>query len=172
LHVKETDRWIAPNYFRQEGELPAGTILAYWDGQQGWFGSTRETSILTGARLKQVEGDVFRVYFRLLLSDRIEGRTVSAPDDDTLEISDASGHIVRVIVSPEGLPVTLLYTSPNANGPDVPMEEDYSDFREVSGIKIPFIVKLTQGGQKFADVTITDFRVNTGLKVQDLGKRP
>ena len=172
VHVKQTDRWIVPSSFRQESELPAGKISAYWDGQTGWIGTPQGTGILAGAQLKQVKSDLFRMYFRLLLSDRIEGRTVNATADDTVEISDASGEIARIVVSADGLPSSVLYDAVHMTGPAVSVEEDWSDFREVGGIKVPFAVKIVQGGQKFADVKVTDFRVNTGLKVQDLGKRP
>ncbi|HEV3202301.1 MAG TPA: pitrilysin family protein [Bryobacteraceae bacterium] len=172
VHVKQTDRWIAPTCFRQESETPAGRISAYWDGQNGWLAAPQGTGVLAGAQLKQVQGDLFRLYFRLLLSDRIEGRTVNAAADDTIEISDASGEIARVVVNSDGLPASVLYDAVRMAGPPVAVEEDFSDFREVAGIKVPYVVRIVQGGQKFADVTVTDFRVNTGLKVQDLGKRP
>jgi zinc protease len=172
VHVKQTERWIAPTYFRQESETPAGRISAYWDGQHGWFATPQGTSILGGAQLKQVQGDLFRLYFRLLLSDRIEGRTVNATNDDTIEISDASGAIARVVLNSDGLPASVLYDAVRMAGPPVSVEEDFSDFREVAGVKIPHVVRIVQAGQKFADVTVTDFRVNTGLKVTDLGKRP
>jgi hypothetical protein len=170
--VKETDRWIAPTFFRQESETPGGRISAYWDGKNGWFATPQGTSILAGAQLEQVQGDLFRLYFRLLLSDQIAGRIVNATGDDAIEISDASGGVARVVLNPDGLPASVLYNAVRMAGPRVAVEEDYSDFREVAGIKIPHAVRIVQGGQKFADVTVTDFRINTGLKVQDLGKRP
>ena len=52
------------------------------------------------------------------------------------------------------------------------MEDEYGDFRDVGGVKIPFKVSITQGGQKFADVTVMEARINSGLKLDDLVKRP
>jgi hypothetical protein len=123
-------------------------------------------------QLKQVRGDLFRVYFRLLLSDRIEGRKVNATGDDTIEISDASGEIARLVVGADGMPASVHYAAAQMTGAPVSVEEDWSDFRDVAGAKVPFLVRIVQGGQKFADVTVSDFRVNTGLKMQDLGKKP
>ena len=40
----------------------------------------------------------------------------------------------------------------------------------MAGIKVPYSFTLLQGGQKFADVTVIDFQVNKGLKVEDLQK--
>jgi hypothetical protein len=42
----------------------------------------------------------------------------------------------------------------------------------VNGIKAPFKITITQDGHKFADVNITDLRLNTGLKLPELEKRP
>lgn len=159
-------------FFRQDGELPAGKIAAYFDGKSGWITSGQRSGILAGAQLKQVQSDLFRVYFRLLLSDRIEGRKVNAADADTLEITGDAGEAARVVVGADGLPKSVLYDSARLTGPPISIEEDYSDYREVAGVKVPYTVKITQGGQKFADVTVSDFRINTGLKTQDLGKRP
>jgi len=172
VHVKQTDRWVAPSSFRQESELPQGKIAAYWDGQTGWIVAGQRSGILAGTQLKQVQGDLFRIYFRLLLSDRLEGRKVNAVDDDTVEISDASGEVARVVMGPNGLPASVLYDSANVAGPPVAVEEDLSDFREVGGVKLPYVVKIMQGGQKFADVTVAEYRLNSGLKAQDLGKKP
>jgi len=172
LHVHQTDRWVAPTFFRQESTLPAGTMTAYYDGKGGWIANGKQSGILSGAQLKQVQGDLFRLYVPLLLSDRIEGRKINAIGGDTVEISDASGEIARVVVNSDGLPSSVLYDAIRLGGPPVSVEEQLSDYREVAGVKIPFAVTIVQGGQKFADVKVTDYRINTGLKEQDLGKRP
>jgi len=52
------------------------------------------------------------------------------------------------------------------------VEETYSDFHTVDGIKVPFKIVINQGGQKFADVTIMDVKFNSGLKLADLEQRP
>ncbi len=170
--VKETDRWLAPSLFRQETILPGGKITSYWDGQHGWIANGQGSGMLAGAQLKQLQSDLLRLYFRLLLSDRIEGRVVNAVDDDTIEVSGAGGETARIIVDANGMPITVLYDAINVSGPRVPVQEDYSDFRDVAGIKVPFASKVMRAGQKFADMKITDLKVNTGLKEVDLGKRP
>jgi zinc protease len=172
IKVKQTDRWLAPTAFRQDSDAPNGKLTAYYDGERGWLANDRNSTILAGAQLKQVKGDLFRVYFRLLLSDRIAGRVVNAVGDDMIEISDPSGEITRLVLDSDGMPKGVLYETTNVSGPPVPVSEEYSDFREVAGVKIPFFTRIVQGGQMSADVKVEDFRVNTGLKAQDLGKRP
>ena len=173
MQVKR-DRPLDRSHLLPAGErLPAGKIAAYSDGQSGWIATPQGVRASGGAQLKQVQGDLFRLYFRLLLSDRIAGRTVNAIDDNTVEISDPDGQFARAAFDPEtGLLKSVRYETVTVTGPPVPVEDNFSDFREVGGIKVPYKVTIVQGGHKFADVTVTDYQVNTGLKVEDLEKRP
>ncbi len=171
--VKETDRFVAPSHFRQDSQVPAGRISAYTDGKTGWIATPQGAGALEGSQLKQVRGDLFRIYFRLLLSDRIPGRTVSSVDPLTLEISDADGQVARVMFNAEsGLPQRVSYETVAVSGPSVSVEDVYGDFRDYAGMKIPFQVTILQGGQKFAEVNLTEVKINSGLKLEDLVKRP
>jgi len=169
--MKETDRWIAPTYFRQDIALPK--ISVFCDGKAGWFSASQGSGPLSGAQLKQVQGDLFRLYFRLLLSDRIAGRTVNALDDNTVEISDTGGAIARLELNAEtGLPQRLLYEVARASGPPIPVEEVWADFQEIAGVKVPRKITIAQGGRKFAEVKLTGCKVNSGIQLQELQKRP
>jgi hypothetical protein len=76
-------------------------------------------------------------------------------------------------MNPEtGLPTSLYYESVPVSGPPVKVEDTLADFQEVDGIKFPFQITILDGGKKFADVTVTEIRLNTGLKEQDLAKKP
>lgn len=172
LLVTETDRWLAPSYFRQESQIPKqGRIVAYFDGRSGSIGTPNGSGALTGSQLRQVRGDLFRLYIPLLLSDRIGGRIVNAIDDVTVEISNTSGDVARLVLDPEnGMPVRVLYDTVLAASPQISVEETFADFREVAGIRIPFAHTIRQSGQSFADVKLIDFQVNKGLKVEELKK--
>ena len=52
------------------------------------------------------------------------------------------------------------------------MEEEYSDFREVNGIQVPFHVTYHLGGKYLAESTVSQFQINTGLQLEDLERRP
>jgi zinc protease len=171
--VHETDRWIAPDYFRQESALPAGKISAYLRGKSGWIATPQGSGPLAGAQLKQVQGDLFRLYFRALLSDRIDGRTVNATGDNAIEVTGPDGQVAQFEFDPAtGLLQTTRYENVMVSGPPVGVEDQFSDFREVGGVKVPYKITILQGGRKFADVTVTDFQVNSGLTVAELEKRP
>ena len=172
MNLKETDRWLAPGHFRQESELPQGRITAFYDLDMAWFATPGGSGPLAGPQLKQVQSDLFRVYWRLLLSDRDPDRTVSALDDHTIEISGKSGDVVRVEIDPRtGLPGRVYYQAAAASGPALPVQETWTDFRDVAGVRVPFAVTIMQGGRKFADVVVNDIKVNQGLKLEDLQRR-
>ncbi len=172
MQVTETDRWIAPGYFRQDSVVPAGKISAYIDGVRGWIATPEGTGPLEGPQLKQVQGDQFRAFFPMLLSDRTIGRAVTAVDDVTVEISDKSGQVVRLVMDPKtGLPQSALYDTATATG-NVAVTETYSDYRETEGLKLPFHISITAGGRKYAEAMVKSFRANMGLQVKDLEKQP
>jgi zinc protease len=171
--VKETDRWIAPTNFRQDTELPAGKIAAFCDGRTGWISTPQGWGPLAGPQLKQVQSDLFRLYFRLLLSDRVEGRTVNALDDNTIEIADATGQTARLeFDAGTRLPQRVLYEISRAGGPPIAAEETWSDFQEIAGVKVPHSITVMQGGRKYAEMKAIDLKVNSGIQLQELQKRP
>lgn len=169
----QTDRWVAPSSFRQDAILPNGRISVYTDGKTGWMGNTQGTTALPPAQHYQITGDLFRVYYRLLLSDRLEGRTVVAIDESSVQISDGAEQDVSVEFDPVTyLPKRVAYNIPQVNGASVYAEELWADFRDVAGLKIPFQITLNQGGRRFADGVVKDYKINTGLSPQELSKRP
>ena len=173
MKVTRTNRWLEPKYFRQESQLPAGKIVAYTDGSSGWIVTPQGSGVLAGPQLRQVQGDVFRFYPRLLLSDRLPGRTVNAVRDNTLEITGQNGESARLVLNPDtGMPERVIYETVHVAGPPITVEDRYTKFGEASGIQVPMAITIIQGGRKFADIAVEDYKVNTGLKPEDLSKRP
>ena len=60
---------------------------------------------------------------------------------------------------------------PGNGGPSA-VEETFSDWRDAGGLKAPFKTTIQQNGKKFADVTVQEFKLNTGLKAEELSKKP
>jgi hypothetical protein len=166
------ERWMAPGYVRQDNASAGGVLSVYCDGKTGWVASGQASGALTGVQLKQVQSDLFRNIFPLLLSDRIPSRKITALDDQTVEISDGAGEIVKLVFDPAtGLVKNVLYDAATPNGP-VPVLETDMDYRDVNGVKVPFQIAIAVSGRKFQDLTVKSMQTNIGLKVQDLEKRP
>jgi len=173
MKVKQTNLWVAPDHFRQESQLPFGKIVVYSDGKSGWMATPQGVRPLPGPQVKQVREEMFRNYFRLLVSDRIPGRTVSSPEDGVLEISDADGNSVKVFIDDKtGLPAKEVYQSMQPMGQPGPTEEIFGDFDETGGLKLPKKITVNQNGTKFAEVTILERKLNSGAKAEDLSKKP
>jgi zinc protease len=170
LDGSETERWIAPGHLRQDSRETGGPVSMYCDGKLGWVSTARGSGPLRGSTLREMRNEVFHVYFSLLLAGG--EAIVVAVDDRTVEIS-AGDEIVRLVTDPAtGLPQQLLYDSPQPSGPALPIEEEYSDFREVNGIQVPFHVTYHQGGKYLAESTVSQFQINIGLQLEDLERRP
>jgi len=98
---------------------------------------------------------------------------VNALDSTTVEISDGAGQIATMEFDAQtGLPRRVRYDLSQAAGAPVKVMEEYDDFRDIAGVKIPHKIIISRGGQKFAEVTVTEYKINSGLQVQELAKRP
>ncbi len=173
MNMKRTDQWVAPNLLREDNQLPFGTMVLYSDGKTGWMSSPQGSGPLPPEQLKPVRAKLVRLYFPMLLSDRLEGRTVNQVADNALEILDSEGDSVRLYIDPKtGLPAKVEYASPQMGGPPAKIEETFDGFEEVNGIKVPNRMTITQNGHKYADVAVQSLKINTGLKPEDLNKKP
>jgi zinc protease len=173
VKIRQTNLWAAPNHFRQESQLPFGKVVVYADGASGWMSTPQGVQPLPEPQLKQVREELFRNYFRLLLSDRMPDRTVNSPEQGVLEISDQAGNRVKLFVDEKaGLPVKEVYRSEQPMGPPGDLEEIFEDFVDAGGIKAPKKITVNQGGKKFAELTIVEYKLNSGIKVEDLSKKP
>jgi zinc protease len=173
VKITQTNLWAAPGYFRQESQLPFGKIIVYSDGKSGWMSTPQGIRPLPEAQLKQVREELFRNYFQLLLSDRMTGRTVSSPREGVLDIGDQAGNSVTLLLDEKtGLPAKETYRSEQPMGPSADMEETFEEFGQAGEIKAPKKVTINQNGKKFAEITITEYKLNSGIKAEDISKKP
>ena len=169
--MKQQIRWAAPSFFRQDQMLPIGNIVAYSDGKSGWLATPHGLMPLPPPVLKQAQGEILREWVTLILSDRDATRTVSSADSKSVDISTADGLGVRVeFDDATGLPVRQVYKEAAMGGAEV--KETFSDWREVGGIKLPFKVQMEQNGQKVGEVAVSEIKLNTGIKPEELSQKP
>jgi predicted Zn-dependent peptidase len=173
LTMNRTDRWGAPSYFREDTKLPFGMVSVYSDGKTGWMSSPQGQSALPPAQLKPVQDKLLRLFFSMLLSDRLPGRTVDWVGEGVLEISDGHGGTVRLYVDEKtGLPAKVEYASVSMGGPASIIDETFDGFEEADGLKIPNRMTIMQDGRKYGNLVVESVKLNTGLKSEDLGKKP
>jgi zinc protease len=171
--MKRTDRWVAPSYFREDTQLPVGTIVLYTDGKTGWMSTPQGSGALPAAQLKPARDKLMRLYFPMLLSDRLPGRRVNWIGDGTLEISNGQGDSVKLFVDEKtALPLKVEYAAPQMGTPAAIIDETFDSLEDVNGIKVPNKMTISQNGHKYADVAVQSLQINTGLKPEDLNKKP
>lgn len=169
MKMKQTNRYLAPSIFRQEQEIsPVVKITAFTDGKTGWMATPQGVQNMPGEILKQAQGELFRQMEFLALSARDGSRTVNAFDDHTVQISSSDGQSVKLEFDPAtGLPAKETYRQGPAE-----VVETFSDWRDTGGLKMPFKVLMQQDGRKLGEVIVSGYQFNTGLKAEDLSKRP
>ena len=166
MKIKQVVRLLGSN-LREDQILPIGTIVVYTDGKTGWMSTPQGVMNMPGEVLKQAQGEVFRDLIGLMLSSRDSARTVNAVGDNTAQISSPDGLSVKVDFDPAtGLPARETYQE----GGEV--VETYADWRDAGGVKMPFKATLQQGGKQVGEAAISAYQFNTGLKAEDLSKKP
>jgi predicted Zn-dependent peptidase len=172
MKVKQTNSFIAPTIVRQDNELPFLKQSVYSDGTSGWLKGMQGVQTLTPPVLKQIRGEAFRQLTSLVMSDTDADRTVNYAGEGMLDISSKDGEKVRLTVDEKtGVPLKLAYQQSASEGGSA-VEEVFSEWRDVSGLHLPFERTIMQGGKKFAGVAVQEYRINSGLTAEALGKRP
>ncbi len=159
--IKVVSRTVVPNDIRMEQDLPFGKMLLYSDGKTGWLSVQGQTQEMPGEILQQVQGELFRQLPGLMLAEQ-----ANAVAGNAVEISNVTpngGQSVRVEFDEgTGLPAKLTYREGGMETVEV-----LSDWRDVNGVKLPFKSGMGAGG-----FTVSDYRLNTGLVLEDIKKRP
>ncbi len=172
MNVKQTNSYLASGSMRQEIELPFGKQWIYSDGNGGWLKGMQGVQNLSPAVLRQVRGEIFREIARLMLSDRDPDRVVNSVGEGVVEISSKNGPRVELqLDETTGVPLKLSYQENGAGGAGS-IEQTFSDWRDVDGLRLPFQWTVMQGGKKFADVKIQEYKINSGLTAEELSKKP
>lgn len=170
LKAAQTEFWLSSGHYREENVLPFGKVMTYSDGHTGWVSSPKGVAAIPGAELKQVNFELFRMWFPLLSSANTD-RTIKDEANGVIRISDKSGNSLLLTINPQtGLPLSENYSEAGSTGEDV--METYGDWEETDGIKLPRKISITQNGKHFADVKVTSVEINQGLTPEQLSKRP
>jgi zinc protease len=172
MKMKQQSQWAAPSFLRQNQVLPIGTIIAFSDGKSGWLSTPQGVMAMPPPVVRQAQGEIFREWITLMLSDRDPSRTISAAGPNAVDISDAGGQSVRLEFDDSGLPLRQIYKETGMGGAPSEVKETFSDWRDVNGMKLPFKVLLEQGDKKIGEVSVSEIKVNTGIKPEELAQKP
>ena len=166
-----------PDRFRVETRAPDGTIVQAYDGTLAWMKDQR------GVReapelVREARASLRRDTITLLLAAKDGSLTPRVLPD----VKDAKGRVDHALeVSGKDLNPVILYIDPATSLPrkqvytsDAPgrplIEEQFSDYRTVDGIQIPFTASRTLGPQT-VERHATDVKINTPIDPAQF-KRP
>ena len=170
--AKQQSRRIFPDVLRQDQELPFGNVVVFSDGKAGWMKSPQGTMALPPPVLQQVRQEMFRNLIGLMLSDTAAGRSVTAVDASAVEIADGPDKVKVTFDTATGLPLKLTYMSTAMAGAPAEVVETYSAWKTVNEVMLPFEYVIDQAGRRFAEAKVAAYRLNSGLKLEDLSKKP
>jgi zinc protease len=169
MKIAQTEEWLAPSSFRQEETLPFGKVTVYSDGKTGWMITPQGTRNLGPVEQKQVASELFRNWFSLVQSGSNPDRTVNDAGEGKIEISDKEGHSLLLTIDPAtSLPTHEAYAEAGSGTTD----ESFSDWQATAGVKLPRRISVNRDSKHFADAEITDIRLNTGLTVDQISRKP
>lgn len=173
MKIKQVNRYVFPGHLRQDQDVPGfGKVNVYTDSKTGWLVTPQGSGPMPPVVLRQAQGEAFRNLPRLILADRDASIKVNAVGPNTIEISAADNFSAQIEIDPtSGLPAKVMYRETSGGGP-ASIEEKLSDWRDAGGIKVPFKIAIVQDGKDMGSVVVEDYKFNTGLKPEDLNKKP
>jgi hypothetical protein len=149
----------APNQLAQIVRLPSGDSVKAFDGRSGWVAEgwrPMPLMALTGGNLAGVRADVMAAFPATIQKAfsqwQVGGATIDEKSVVVLQGTNAGELPVNFYFDESGLLVRQVRWNRTVVG-TVPTQVDYSDYREVAGVKLPFhIVATWTGGQTTTDL--------------------
>lgn len=154
----------------QKMTTPMGEIVQGFDGKSSWAKTPQGVQEVPGGG-DEGAGDLFRETIFLLAKSPAYTAQDLGPtpfgdkQGEAVLIADpASKRQVKVIIDPAtSLIIGKQYTGKGPTGAPGEMQEVYSDFKDVDGLKLPAKILVTQNGKKAAEITVSKTVLNTGV---------
>lgn len=172
--VKLRDRWVSGDIFRQDQEFSFSSRAVFYNGKIGWVGLPGMVGALSESLLHQVRGELFRLPFRVALSDVNPARQVAHLGGNTVQITEGESYGMRAYLDPNtGLPQRVVYRVMLGGGVSAAVEETYGEWKDFgAGIKWPSKVSVKRNGRRTDDLTIVEVKFNSGVSVAEMEKKP
>jgi zinc protease len=160
-----------PAAYRMETRGADGELVQVFNAGEYWVKDARGVRQAPEAMAQQVRGTVQRDTIPLLLA-LADGRVAAKrmPDEQqdgramhVLEVALSGGRPLRLLIDPvTSLPAAARYTvfmPPD----DVAVEDVYSDYRDVRGLKVPFRTIVRRAGETAIERVVRSFDYNVPL---------
>ncbi len=163
---------LMPNRLRVNISLPMGEMSQIINDDQAWIVAPQRTMPAPGNMKDEMIANLWRDFVFLAANADREGLTVQhlgteevdAQKCEVLLITPKDIKNFKLFVDAATMmPVKLSYQGTNMMGAPTNSEETFSDFREVSGVKLPFKSITTQDGKKAQEATATEIVINAAV---------
>ncbi len=170
------DRGISTRYFKRPRKLRAELVYHHssetriLNGFRGWRGSD-------GEPLQEVHGPPYLAmayqykYLDLPFGFLEQGYKITylgraslhGVPVETFQLTDNEGPVMRVSVDAVTHLIARVAGSFGFGGRETELAAEFSDYRDVGGIKFPFRITNYGGENKIAETTVTEIRINQDM---------
>ena len=158
----------APNQYSTIVHMDGGNSVRTFDGRTGWMAGPDTPVplvVLTSGNLDRARLEAlvaFPTSVPQAFSEWRVGRAVLNDEEDfVLQASEGGQPVLNLYFAPSGLLVRLVRWTQTPVGM-VPTQIDYSDFRDVAGVKIPFHRTVSQTYMRM-DVELSQIQPNVAI---------
>ena len=167
-----TKTYVAyPDKFRVDATFGGQQTIQAYNSGTAWVKDPAGVAAAPPAMRNDFAATVRRDTFPLLIA-AAEGRLTVRPQPEegsggavlkVVEVSGAGLDPLRLYIDRDYRIVRQTYTTPGPDGRPTRAEEQFSDYRKVNGIEVPFRASVLRDGQKILDRTIKSVTFNTAV---------
>jgi len=156
---------VYPDRVYQSMLTPMGAVAMALVGEEGWMKSPQGTMPMQDAIKKNIKESLLRdpvflfAHARGLRVQHLGERTFADGKAIDLLVAGREGTFHLYLDPVTNMPKGASYQTVGREGP-ANVEEVYSDYRDVSGVKMPFKTVASQDGKKVSETTFKEMRVN------------
>ena len=162
---------VYPDKFRVDATFAGQQTVQAYNSGTAWVKDPAGVAAAPPAMRNDFAATVRRDTFPLLIA-AAEGRLTVRPQPEegsggtvlkVLELSGPGLDPMRLYIDRDYRIIRQTYTTPGPDGRLTRAEEQFSDYRKVNGIDVPFKASVLRDGQKILDRTIKSVTFNTAV---------
>ena len=161
MPITSRDTFTFPTTLVTVATLPSGQITTFFDGKGGWRDGPQGKGEISERMIGIFRAQVTRHTLNLLRGEgsftvAFEKREkVGNAEADVLLVTKNDETVRLFVDAATGLILKKAFRGIGTGGP-ASIEEIYSDYREIEGVKLPFHMSVTQNGTPFLEATVTE----------------
>lgn len=168
MQIELDEVTVYPDRMRQEMKLPFGTMVTVVTAEGGFMVTPQGVQEIPESRVADTRKTMRRQLLPLLNArhdegfeavavgaDEIDGRPV-----ENVQVSFADDVVTLAIAGDTGEVLAMTYRAAGFSGAPGEIHQRFSDFREVSGLRLPFVTNSTFDGGPYLDMTATEIEID------------